>query len=40
LLAEAEAKGRFRRLMPLDKIGWDNIIYKNPKHPRLMIEEE
>jgi Fe-S-cluster-containing hydrogenase component 2/flavodoxin len=40
LLAEAEAKGRFRRLVPLDKVGWDNIIYKNPKHPRLVIEEE
>ena len=40
LLAEAEAKGRFRRHVPLDKVGWDNIIYKNPKHPRFVIEEE
>ncbi|OGO20268.1 MAG: hypothetical protein A2144_10080 [Chloroflexi bacterium RBG_16_50_9] len=40
LLEEAEAKGRFRRLVPLDKVGWDNTIYKNPHHPRFVIEEE
>jgi len=39
LLAEAEAKGKFRRLTPLDKIGWDNIIYKIKRHPRFSIEE-
>ncbi len=40
LLAEAEAKGRFRRLVPIDKIGWDTPIYKNPNHPRVVVEEE
>jgi ferredoxin len=40
LLAEAEAKGRFRRLVPLDKVGWDNPVYKNPNHPRFAIEED
>ena len=40
LLAEAEAKGRFRRLVPLDEVGWDNPVYKNPNHPRFVIEEE
>jgi Fe-S-cluster-containing hydrogenase component 2/flavodoxin len=39
LLAEAEAKGKFRRLTPLDKVGWDNIIYKIKRHPRFSIEE-
>jgi Fe-S-cluster-containing hydrogenase component 2/flavodoxin len=39
LLAEAEAKGKFRRLTPLDKIGWDNLIYKIKRHPRFSIEE-
>ena len=40
LLAEAEATGRFRRLVPLDKVGWDSPIYKNPDHPRFVIEED
>ena len=40
LLAEAKAKGRFRRPVPLDKVGWDNPVYKNPNHPRFVIEEE
>lgn len=40
LLAEAEARGRFRRLVPLDKVGWDNTIWKNPNHPRFVITEE
>ena len=40
LLAEAEAQGRFRRLVPLDGVGWDNPVYKNPNHPRFVIEEE
>jgi NAD-dependent dihydropyrimidine dehydrogenase PreA subunit/flavodoxin len=40
LLAEAEAKGRFRRLVPLDKVGWDNPIYKIKKYPRFVIEED
>ena len=40
LLDEAEAEGRFRRLVPLDEVGWDNPLYKNPNHPRYVIEEE
>ena len=40
LLAEAEAQGRFRRLVPLDHVGWDNPVYKNPNHPRFVIAEE
>lgn len=39
LLEEAEARGRFRRLVPLDKIGWDNLIYKIDRYPRFSIEE-
>lgn len=31
-----EARGRFRRLVPLDKIGWDNTLYKIKK-PRYKI---
>jgi hypothetical protein len=40
LLDEAEATGKFRRLVPLDKIGWDNPIFKIKQHPRFDIEEE
>ncbi len=40
LLAAAEAEGRFRRLVPLDKVGWDNPVYKNANHPRFVIEDE
>jgi formate hydrogenlyase subunit 6/NADH:ubiquinone oxidoreductase subunit I/flavodoxin len=40
LLSEAEAQGRFRRHVPLDEVGWDNPVYKNPDHPRFVIEEE
>jgi ferredoxin len=40
LLAVAEAQGRFRRLVPLDQVGWDNLVYRNPKAPRFVIEEE
>lgn len=39
LLEDAEAKGRFRRLVPLDKVGWENLIYKIERHPRFSIEE-
>lgn len=39
LLEEAEKKGKFRRLVPLDKIGWNNPIWKMKKHPRFNIEE-
>jgi len=40
LLEEAEASGKFRRLVPLDEIGWDHLIYQNPDHPRFVIPEE
>lgn len=37
-LAEAEAQGRFRRLVPEEKVGWDTPIYKvYNKHPRVII---
>lgn len=39
-LYEAERIGRFRRLVPLDEIGWDNIVYKNPNAPRVVLNEE
>ncbi len=39
LLAEAEAKGKFRRLVPLDKVGWDNPVMYMKKHPRFDINE-
>jgi flavodoxin/ferredoxin len=37
LLNAAEAKGRFRRLVPLEDIGWDTTWEKVSKHPRLKI---
>jgi len=40
LLAEAEAKGKFRRLVSLDEVGWDNPIWKITKAPRYVIEED
>lgn len=36
-LEEAEARGRFRRLMPLEKIGWKTHWYKVSGHPRLKV---
>jgi ferredoxin/flavodoxin len=37
-LTEAERQGRFRRLIPEDKIGWDRPVYKaHPNHPRWII---
>jgi flavodoxin/ferredoxin len=39
-LNAAEKTGRFRRLVPLDKIGWDHIVYKNPNAPRVVLHEE
>jgi flavodoxin/ferredoxin len=39
-LNEAEKKGRFRRLVPLDKIGWDHIVYMNPHAPRVVLKAE
>ncbi len=40
MIAEAEAKGKFRRLVPLDKVGVNNIIWKNPNAPRFTIDHE
>lgn len=39
-LNAAEKTGRFRRLVPLDKIGWDHIVYMNPNAPRVVLKEE
>jgi len=37
-LAKAEAQGRFRRLFPEEKVGWDTPVYKvHNKHPRWVI---
>jgi hypothetical protein len=38
-LVEAEAEGRFRRLVPIDKLGFDNTIFMNPNVPRLVLKE-
>jgi flavodoxin/NAD-dependent dihydropyrimidine dehydrogenase PreA subunit len=41
VLAKAEAEGRFRRLIPLDKVGWDTPYYKvYSQHPRYIIPED
>jgi ferredoxin/flavodoxin len=39
ILEDAEARGRFRRLTPLDKIGWDTPVYQIKRTPRFSIEE-
>jgi len=39
-LNAAEKTGRFRRLTPLDKVGWDHIVYKNPNAPRVVLKPE
>jgi flavodoxin/ferredoxin len=39
-LRKAEATGKFRRLVPLNEIGWDNIVYKNPNAPRVVLIPE
>ena len=40
-LDKPEASGRFRRLTPLDKIGWNTPFYKvYNKHPRYVIPED
>jgi flavodoxin/ferredoxin len=37
-LAQAEAQGRFRRLVPADKIGWETPVYKvYNQHPGFII---
>jgi len=39
-LGEAEAQGRFRRLIPREQIGWTTPFYKvYDKHPRYVIPE-
>jgi flavodoxin/ferredoxin len=38
VLAKAEAEGRFRRLVPLEDVGWDTPYYQvYSKHPRYVI---
>jgi flavodoxin/Fe-S-cluster-containing hydrogenase component 2 len=39
-LNQAEKTGRFRRLVPIDKVGWGNIVYKNPHAPRVVLHPE
>ncbi|MCX8031901.1 MAG: 4Fe-4S dicluster domain-containing protein [Thermoleophilia bacterium] len=39
MLREAEAKGKFRRLVPLEEIGWDNPVFKIQRTPRFDIHE-
>jgi ferredoxin len=37
-LDEAEAKGEFRRLIPVDKIGWKTYVYQvYTKHPKWIV---
>ncbi len=37
-LRQAEAQGKFRRLFPEDKVGWDTPVYKvHSKRPRWII---
>ena len=38
-LIEAEAEGKFRRLVPIDRLGFDNPIFMNPNVPRLVLKE-
>jgi flavodoxin/ferredoxin len=40
-LRKKEAEGKFRRLVPEDKVGWDTPFYKlYSKHPRWVIPED
>jgi Fe-S-cluster-containing hydrogenase component 2 len=40
-LKKAETEGRFRRLVPLEKVGWRTPYYVvNNKHPRYVIPKE
>jgi hypothetical protein len=34
-----EAVGRFRRLVPMDKIGFDHPIFMNKNAPRIVLDE-
>ncbi|MBN1626001.1 MAG: hypothetical protein JW944_05705 [Deltaproteobacteria bacterium] len=38
-LNRAEKTGRFRRIVPIDKVGWGNLVYKNPNAPRVILHE-
>jgi flavodoxin/Fe-S-cluster-containing hydrogenase component 2 len=41
IIAKAEAEGRFRRLVPLDRVGWNTPYYKvYCQHPRYIIPED
>jgi ferredoxin len=35
-----EEIGRFRRLVPLDKVGFQNPAYKNKNVPRIVLDED
>jgi flavodoxin/ferredoxin len=37
-LDRAEAKGRFRRLIPEEKVGWNTLSYQVTEHPRYVID--
>jgi len=40
-LNKGESEGRVRRLVPVDKVGWDTPFYKVfNKHPRDVVSEE
>jgi ferredoxin len=39
LLEEAEKAGKFRRLTPLDEVGYDNPIWKMTQTPRFNIKD-
>lgn len=39
LLREAEARGKFRPLVSMDEIGWDDPVFKIKRTPRFGIDE-
>jgi formate hydrogenlyase subunit 6/NADH:ubiquinone oxidoreductase subunit I len=39
-LNAAEKSGRFRRLVSMEEIGWDNIVMDNPNAPRVVLKPE
>ncbi|NTV89754.1 MAG: 4Fe-4S dicluster domain-containing protein [Clostridiales bacterium] len=40
ILEAAEKKGKFRRLVPLEQVGTNGIVWQNPNAPRFTIEHE
>jgi hypothetical protein len=38
-LNKNEARGRFRRLVSLDEVGWDTPIWTNKNIPRIVFKE-